>query len=149
MGHCMRLILLLAFLATSVALAAGWDAVQRIAPDHKIEVVTRDGKSMRAVFVSASETALVARSKSGEQSIARPDIREVRATDPSRRARSGLISTAVGAGLGLVVGFAVCPGCRNEGAGWKYMGPLTAVGAGAGMAAGFLPTRYRIVYKIK
>ena len=43
---------------TSVALAAGWDAVQRVSPDHKVEVTTK-GETTRGTFVSASETALV------------------------------------------------------------------------------------------
>jgi hypothetical protein len=140
---------LLLFLATGMAFAAGWEAVQEISPGHKIEVMTRDGKDTRGVFVSASENTLVVRSKSGEDSFARGDIRRVRVADPSRRARNGLIGTAIGAGIGLAIGAAVCPQCPNEGSGAKYMGPLTAAGAGVGAAAGFLPAPYRTVYKSK
>ena len=73
----------------SMAFAAGWEAVQRVTPDHKVEVMAK-GETTRGTFISASETALVVRTKSGEQSILRTDVRKVRVADPSRRMRNGL-----------------------------------------------------------
>ena len=57
------------------------------------------------------------------------------------------VATAIGAGIGLAIGVAVCPYCANEGAGGKYTGPLTAIGAGAGAVGGFLRLPYRTVYQ--
>ena len=139
---------LLFFLAANTAFSAGWEAVQRIPADTKIEVLTREPANVRGTFISASETVVLMRSKSGEQSIMRGDIRRVLVADPSRRVRNGVLATAIGAGIGLAIGVAVCPYCANEGSGWKFTGPLTAVGAGAG-AAGFLPLPYRTIYKSK
>ena len=133
-------------LAAATALAADWDAVQRIPIDHKIEVTTRNGSSTRAVFLSATADALVVREKSGERSIARPDIRKVSVHDPSRRIRDGLVWTAVGAGAGAGIGFAVCPHCPNEGHGEKFVGPGVVIGAALG-ALSFLSAPYRTVYK--
>jgi hypothetical protein len=99
---------LLLFLAGSVAFA-GWEAVQRVSSDHKIEVATQVGKRTRWTFVSAPETALVVRSKSGEYSIARGDLHRVRIADPSRRERNGLIANSIGAGAGQGAGEGALP----------------------------------------
>src|ERR1019366_8806906 len=135
-------------LVASVAFAAEWEAIQRIPLDRKIEITTRDGTRTRAAFVSATGDAMVVREKSGERSIARAEIREVRVAEPARRLRNGLIWTAVGAAIGAAIGAAVCPYCPNEGHGYEFIGPGAAIGAGAG-ALGFLSAPYRTVYKSK
>jgi hypothetical protein len=140
---------LLFFFAVSTAFSAGWEAVQRIPRDTKIQVQTREAADVRGTFVSANERVVVVRSGSGEQSIVRDDVRRVRAVDPSRRIRNGLLGTAIGAEVGLAIGVAICPHCANEGAAAMYTGPLTAIGAGAGAAGGFLPRPYRTVYTSK
>ena len=139
---------LLFLLAVNTAFSAGWEAVQRIPPDTKIAVRTDQRDDLRGTFVSANETVVVVHSKSGEQSIPRADIKRVRVADPSRRIRNGVLATAIGAGVGLAIGFAICPHCPNEGAPAMYMGPLAAIGAAAGAGA-FLPLPYRTVYKRK
>lgn len=140
----MKLLLLLAF--ASPALAAEWEAIQRIQSDHKIEITTRDGVRTHATFVSATADSLTVREKSGERSLPRAQIKKVRVSDPARRLRNGLLWTAIGAGGGAGVGAAVCPSCPNEGHGYKYVGPGVAIGAGVGALA-FLPAPYRTVYK--
>ncbi len=142
----MKLIVL--FLMAHAAFAAEWDAVQRIAADHKIEVTDRSGNRTRAAFVSASGDAVVVREKTGERSIARAEIRHIRIADPSRRIRRGILWTAIGVGAGIGVGFAACPSCSNEGHGDKYVGPGAAIGAGLG-ALGFLSAPYRTIYRSK
>ena len=141
-------LLLLTFFALHAAFAVGWDDVQRISSNQKIQVVVRAGNNLNATFVSAGPDSLVIRTKSGEQLIARPDIRIVRVADPSRRGRNGLLATGAGAAIGLAIGFAVCVYCSNEGNGAKYTVPLTALGAGVG-ALGFLGMPYRTVYRVK
>ena len=91
---------------------------------------------------------MVVREPSGEQSIAHAQIRQVRVYDAGRRIRRGILWTAVGLGVGIGAGVASCPGCANEGAGAKYVGPGAAAGAGIG-ALGFLSSPYRTVYKSK
>jgi hypothetical protein len=139
----------LVFLLTANTLfSAGWEAVQKIPTNTNIVVASGAPREVRGAFVSADETTLVVRSKSGEQSIARSDIRRVRVADPSRRVRNGVIATAIGAGAGFAIGFAICPHCANEGSAGKFTGPLTAAGAGVG-AIGFLPLPYRTIYSLK
>ena len=141
--------ILIPLIVLLLPLAGDWQDVQRIPKEQKVEVATRDGSYKRgAHFVSATADALVIREKSGERSIARTDVRRVLASDPSRRIRNGAIWTAIGAGAGLGIGFAVCPYCGNEGHGDKYVGPGVAIGAGLGALA-FIPAPYRTVYKSK
>jgi hypothetical protein len=142
----MKLLLLVVF--AGATFAAGWEAVERIERDRKIEVVTRDGKETRAVFLSATPDALQVREKSGERSIPRGEIRRVKLADPSRRVKRGVLFTAIGAGIGAGIGAAVCPYCPNEGHGYKYVPAGTAVGAGIG-ALGFLSSPYKTVYKVQ
>lgn len=141
--------LLLALLVTSFSFAADWEAVQRISPGQSVKVDVGRDETIRAEFVSANDSTLVVRSGSGERSLERTDIRRVRVADPGRRVRRGLIATAIGAGAGLGIGFAVCPHCANEGSAGKFTGPLTAAGAGLGAIIGFLPPPYRTLYKNK
>src|SRR5690349_13297345 len=140
----MKLLLLVVF--AGATFAAGWEAVERIERDRKIEVVTRDGKETRAMFLSATADALQVREKSGERSIAGGVIRGVKRADASRRVRRGVVFTAIGAGIAAGIGAAVCQYCPNEGHGYKYVPAGTAVGAGIG-ALGFLSSPYKTVYK--
>jgi len=144
----MRLKLLLLLLAASAAFSAGWDALQRIPANRKIEIITRDGKLTRADFLSVAGDVLAFRETSGERSLTRAEIRQVRVFDPGRRIRKGLIWTAVGAAAGAGAGVAACPYCPNEGHGSPYVGPGAAIGAGIG-ALGFLSSPYKTAYKSK
>jgi hypothetical protein len=125
--------------------AAGWESVQRLPAGDQIEV-TRGGKTSDRRFVSASADSLVVRGDTGEESVARSEVDRVRVKEPGRRVRRGLLWTAIGAGAGVGLGIAACPGCFNEGAGAKYVGPGVAIGAGLG-ALGFLSSDYRTVYR--
>ncbi len=114
--------------------------MQRVAPGHKVEVSTK-AETVKGAFVSASDSTVVVRTKAGQQSIAKPDVRSVSIADPGRRTRNGLIGTAIGLGAGIGIGFAVCPYCANDGNGGEYIGP--------GAAAGFLPSPFSTIYRIK
>jgi hypothetical protein len=132
----------------ATAAFGGWEAVQRIPPDQKINVITRAGAKMGGSFVTATETGLVLRSKSGEESIGREDIVAVRVADPSSRMRRGVIGTAIGAGVGLGLSYPVCERIYNEGGNRSScVAGITAPFTGGGAALGFLPTPYRLVYE--
>ena len=72
---------------SGLVFAADWDAVQRLPVAQRIEVTERSGGGrLRATLVSASPDTVVVREASGERSIARADIRELRMFDSGRRA---------------------------------------------------------------
>ena len=134
--------------ASSLIFAADWDAVQRIPAAQKIEVTERTGGGrLRATLVSAGPDTVVVREASGERSIPRADIRELRVFDPGRRTHRGLLWTLIGAGAGAGASLAACIDCQGEGrAMTKYVPLGVAVGAAIG-ALGFLSSPYRTVYK--
>jgi hypothetical protein len=140
--------LILSLLAGTL-LAGEWEAVQRIPADHKIEVTTTDGTRTHATFVRASSDAISVRADSGELSIARSDVRQIRTADPARRVHRGVIWTGVGIAAGAGIGTAICPHCltSNEGAPtYRYVGPGIGIGAAVG-ALGFLSSPYRVIYR--
>lgn len=143
----MRIVCLL--LIAAGALFAGWEELKGVPPARKMEVSVRRGDTAKGTFVSASDTAIIVRESTGERSIARAEIRKIRVADPSRRLRNGLIGTAVGVGVGLAAGWAVCPHCANEGSAGRFIGPGIGIGAGVGAAAGFLPAPWRTIYSSK
>ena len=102
---------------------------------------------MRATLVSASPDTVVVREASGERSIPRADIRELRVFDSGRRAHRGFLWTLVGAGAGAGASLAACIQCPGEGRDMTTWVPLgVAVGAAIG-ALGFSSPPYRTVYK--
>jgi len=134
--------------ASSLVFGADWDAVQRIPAAQRIEVTAQSGGGrLRATLVSASPDAIVVRESSGERSIPRADIRELRVFDSGSRVRKGLLWTLVGAGAGAGASLAGCISCSGEGRDTSKYVPLgLGVGAAAG-ALGFLSSPYRTVYK--
>jgi hypothetical protein len=142
----MKLCLLL--FASSLVFAADWDAVQRIPAAQRIEVTERSGGGrLRATLVSASPDTVVVREASGERSIPRADIRELRVFDPGRKTHRGLLWTLIGAGAGAGASLAACIDCQGEGrAMTKYVPLGVAVEAAIG-ALGFLSSPYRTVYR--
>jgi hypothetical protein len=139
---------LLILCATSLPLASDWTAVQQIPPAAKIEIVERNSKGhVRAAIVSASPDAIVVRETSGERSIARTEIRELKVFDSQRRTHRGVMWTLVGAGVGAGASLAACVSCSGEGHNTaKYLPLGIAVGAAVG-ALGFRSSPYRTVYK--
>jgi len=86
-------------LASGLVFAADWNAVRRIPAAQRIEVTERSGGArLRATLESASPDSIVVREASGERSIARADIRELRVFDSGRSVHRGLVWTLVGAG---------------------------------------------------
>jgi hypothetical protein len=140
--------LLLFLFASSLVFATGWDDIQRIPAAQKIEVIEQGGHSpLRATLVSASSDTVVIREASGERSIPRADIRELRVFDSGRRVHRGLLWTLVGAGAGAGASLAACSSCSGEGRDTATYAPL-GVGAGAAIGAlGFLSSPYRTVYR--
>lgn len=134
--------------ASGLVFAADWDAVQRIPAAQRIEITERSGGGrLRVTLVSASPDAVVVREASGERSIPRSNIRELRVFDSGRRIHRGLLWTLLGAGVGAGASLAACSACPNEGHDLATYVPLgIAVGAAVG-AVGFLSAPYRTVYK--
>ena len=143
----MKKLLAMMLLTAMTAFGAGWNSVTQIAEGQKIELKMRDGVKLQGTLISATAESIAIRYKSGERSIDRADVLRVRVYDAGRRTRRGIMWTAIGAGAGLGIGFAVCPYCPNEGHS-GYAGTGVGVGAGIG-ALGFLSSPFKTVYEVK
>jgi len=130
--------------AVSAAPRNDWSVVAALSPGTQVQVATKQSRAGGTV-VRASVDSLAVTGKSGEISVARGDVREVKIAAPHKRLRNGLIAVGVGAAIGFTIGWAVCVYCTNEGHSgyfWQGMG----IGAGAG-ALGFIGLPYDTIYK--
>lgn len=141
----MKFLLVLAFAA--LVQAASWDRLDQFA-QRQIELTTMQGAKTKCTLLSVSSDSLSISDSSGQKSIAKVDIQEIRLHDSAHKVRRGWLFTAIGAGVGAGLGVAVCPGCANEGNGGKFVGPGLAAGAGLG-ALSFLGSPYRTIYRVK
>ena len=134
--------------ASGLVFSADWSAVQRIPAAQRIEVTERSGGGrLRATLVLASPDTVVVREGSGERSIPRADVRELRVFDSARRAHRGFLWMLVGAGAGAGASLAACVSCPGEGRDMTIYAPLGVAGGAAIGALGFLSSPYRTVYK--
>ena len=134
-------------LVSGLVFGADWDAIQRIPAGQKIEITERRSGRLRATLVSASADTVMVRDVSGERSIPRADIRELRVFDSGRRVHRGLLWTLVGAGAGAGASLAACISCSGEGRKMTTYLPLGVAGGAAIGALGFLSSPYRTVYE--
>ena len=119
-------------IASSLVFAADWDTIQRIPAAKKIEITERSRSGrLRATLVSASADTVMVRDVSGERSIPRADIRELRVFDSGRRVHRGLLWTLVGAGAGAGASLAACISCLGEGRKMTTYLPLGVAGGAA------------------
>ncbi len=146
--------LLFVLLAPSFCLAQTpeWNLVQQLSSDQQIKVVLSDGKSHHGRFQSATDTALVVHSSSGDQTLSRSDIGRVLLKTHGHRGRNAIIGAGIGAGAGLGVGVAIDNDCSKTTivcTGNKGKAILTPVFAllGAGIAAALPYGAWHEIYR--
>jgi hypothetical protein len=145
---CMLMVLIASAQAQTVT-EGSWGSVQLLNEGQKMQVHRFGTDSVTGKFLSATPDAVVVRQRSGNVTVLRTDVREVRARQASRRLRNGAIGAAIGAGAaGGVTALAV----RDDfgeggglGAGITFV--LAMMGAGIGFVIGMLPPGYGPVYK--
>lgn len=141
-----RLTLVIMFLALvamapQVAAAQGkdkhnWDNLKRLAHNQQIQMVLTDAKTYRGEFQSFSGEAIVVRVASGVQTFARNDVLRISARGKRHSKRNVLIGTAVGFGVGMAAGAAICASDScSSGAELSILG---LVGAPLGALAGYV-----------
>ncbi len=141
----MKLFALLLFAA--LAQAASWEQLAQFT-QRQIELTSTQGAKTRGTLLAVNSDSLSISDNTGQKSIPKSEVQEIRLHDPEHKIRRGWLFTAIGAGAGAALGVAVCPGCANEGNGAKFVAPGIAAGAGLG-ALSFLASPYRSIYRIK
>jgi hypothetical protein len=82
---------------------AAWQNLSQLSAGQKIEVIKKDGKSLRGPFIAFTDESIRLQGKRQEVSVPRADVLRVR-TNPDRGRRNTWIGAAIGAGGGLAVG---------------------------------------------
>jgi hypothetical protein len=126
--------------------APGWETVQALPAGSNVQVVSVASGKFKGALITATADSLMLRDGSGDRSIARAEVRELKVRDQSRRIRRGIITTLIGLGAGAAAGWAACVYCANEGHDMLTL-PGAAGGAAIG-AVGFAFPGYRTVYKV-
>jgi hypothetical protein len=82
---------------------AEWQNIRQLSAGQKIEVIKKDGKSLKGAFVASSDDSIRLQGKRQEVAVPRAEVLRVR-TNPDRGRRNTWIGAAIGAGGGLAVG---------------------------------------------
>jgi hypothetical protein len=121
-GAIMRKLLLLIgpLVLSCVSLAqsnqTSWSKLSSLQPGQVIQVADTAAKAHSGTFVSVSDTAIVLRNKSSEQSIQEADVRSVKLVKgTSLRARNIALMAAIGGGVGAGIGVVSKAACGNKG----------------------------------
>ncbi|MCC6539757.1 MAG: hypothetical protein IT162_19570 [Bryobacterales bacterium] len=141
-------LLLLLVLSAAAALGASrdWSAVQSLRAGQPVEVsYARSHAAGELVSVAADQ--MVIRTKTGEVTAARVDVKRVW-TPAHRRGRNAAIGAAIGLGAGLAPGLVFRAYANNEiGGGSKFLAGTLAVTGGIGAGLGALSRGRDLVYK--
>lgn len=126
-----------------------WDRLAVIAPEEKLAVKLKDGKSVEGRFLSASDTTLTVRRKGRNVDIARDSVQRVFRVIPRKAAKSLLTGTGVGAGIGVAIGAILA--ARWEAETGEEAFPiilLGSLGTGIGAAVGGLHGMFKRQQKV-
>src|SRR5437762_11358240 len=84
---------------------ADWNNLHDLSAGQKIEVIKRDGQSLKGTFTTVTADTITVQTGPGDATIARSDVSRVRRS--SHRTRNTLIGAGIGAGAGAAVGAAL------------------------------------------
>ena len=150
----MRILVVLVISALTAAAQSplqDWNQVKALAPGTEIRVERSGGPSVRGQLQNATDESLVIAGGSAQQTLPRPQVARVSVRGKGHRGRNAVIGLAVGAGVGLAIGFAIRGGANqlkvvSNGA---VEGGSTAVVAILGTVVGVaIPTGgWRAVYR--
>jgi hypothetical protein len=147
----LAILLLAAVTAAAQTPAPDWNSVKNLAPGTEIRVERAGGPSVRGRLRSASDETLVVDSGKGEEMLPRQQVARLAVRGRGHRGRNTLIGLGVGAGVGLVIGFATraSPNQLQFVPNSAVIGGLTGAGALVGTIVGVaIPTGgWRTVYR--
>src|SRR5712692_5763051 len=113
---------------------AEWQNIRQLSAGQKIEVIKKDGKSLKGAFVASSDDSIRLQGKRQEVTVPRADVLRVR-TNPDRGRRNTWIGAAIGAGGGLIVGGVLGARLANESGGDLANLKPAAIGGSAAVGA--------------
>ena len=128
---------------------ASWANLTGLRPGQKIRVVGMTSKKHSGNFVSVSDTAILYREATSEQSIPKQDVLSVKLLENKHRLRNALIGAAVGAGAGAGIGAASTdrPGVLTDVSRAKGAGVGALLGLIGGGTLGALLPSHSTIYQ--
>jgi hypothetical protein len=138
---------------SSVALGQGrgWSAVQAVPADDRLIVRQRDGKTIEAKMIEASETNLTVSRDKKVVNISRDNIREIhRAQGKAAKGKWSAIGAGVGAAAGAGIGAAQYSQCSSDCGIYILAGVALGAGIGAlgGLAIGASRRDRELIYSV-
>jgi hypothetical protein len=134
---------------------ANWANLKQVSPSDEVRVILADGKSFDGKFQTYTDSAVILRTITGEQSLSRESVLRISAKGKSHRWRNALIGAGIGAGAGVGIAAAWAASQREEYPQNRYLevyGPVLGVSFGAtGAAVGALLSRdgWHVVYRAR
>ena len=136
---------------------ARWQAAIQSANGKTIQIKLVDGSKSEGKLLRGTESDLILRDRTGEVTIARTDVRQLRMLTGRTRGRRVLLGSMIGLGIGAGVATAATVTIRlygdSGGNDDKYVAAgigIAAAGAGIGAAIGAaLPSHYQTVYEVQ
>lgn len=135
--------------AFSQSAARDWDSVMSQASESRIVVQLHGGEQFKGRFVNASDVVLNLKIDGSIRPLPRGEIFRVYGGRKGARLKSGLIGSAVGLGIGIVVGVLYEVGSREGDGLAPAAGVLYGISAGAavGALAGGGIKKGRLIYQ--
>ena len=126
-----------------------WQNLAKIEPNDKVQVIDQHMRSYTGKFLSFSASGITLQtSDKGDVSIAKEDI--YRVTVVSRgRGRHALRGLLFGAGVGAVIGGAVCASSSTKGERGSVIASTTLLSAGVGTLIGVAKQPHTPIYQTK
>jgi len=114
----LRVVLLAFGLLVSFSLCGAqnpaWNNLKQLSAGIHVRVVANSKKSFHGEFQSATDDAIIIRSKGADQTLSRASVRKVFSRSAGHRVRHTLIGAAIGAGAGLGTGAAIDNDCSSN-----------------------------------
>ena len=133
---------------------ANWENLKQVTADDDLRVILTDGRSYNAKMQTYSESAVVVRTITGEQTFAREDVLRISAKGRSHRMRNALIGAGITFGAIFGAGAAHAASLRKEYPQNRWTEVGAGVGAvfapvGAAVGAALTPGGWHVVYRAR
>jgi len=146
-----RIFLLLASATLLLAEADNWSLLRGVNPGQDTHVHLLDGKRNTGGFISATDTEIVIRQRTGDRAFPKDRIKKINVRKGAKRWRNAAIGAAIGAaavGTALAITYAVSDGHDSD---YSLIGAAMSgyavIGAGIGAAFPGYHTIYRAPYE--
>jgi hypothetical protein len=115
-----------------------WSAVKAVTAGAKLKVKLKSGKTHEGEFSSATDDAVVIKSKGAQTELKRDDVLTVHQSTKKSATAATLIGMGIGAGAGAAVGAAGSNDDTFDKVNHAATAGLAVVGAGVGALTGYL-----------